>query len=101
MSVLMETNPERQGMVAEAVWKTLVLAYKSPSDEIDAPVSLPAAEIVGVLLSTAANVIAQIPDAQKRYQLISQASPMIGKAVDINRRRVNSVEPDHSIILPM
>ena len=99
MTILTQSQPERQLAVSEALWTTLTLAYKSPDDRSKNPVALPAGEALGAILSCAASLIAQVPDARTRHNLIKQATPMIDIAVNNDMRRSDSSLPSHQSII--
>ena len=85
MPVVIEGNEERQSMIAEALWQTLVLAYKPPGDRSKNAVPIPAQEAAGAFMICIAQVIAMIPDSAVRHAMITQAGPLIGKIITDSR----------------
>ena len=88
-------------MVADAVWKTIVLAYRDPDDRSGRAVSLPADEVISALMTCAAQITVSVSDAALRQSIISNVGPLLDRAVKAGRMDAGLRIPDnHNIILP-
>ena len=94
-------NNERRQMLVGALWKTVVLFYKDPSDHSgdDANVNIPAVESCEALLTCVANIVAQHPDATTRHKIIAGATPAIGKVAQA-RQSKKLIIPESGFLLP-
>lgn len=91
---------ERQRMVAEALWKTLTLAFTEPGDRSGRPVAIPVEDTVSALLTCVAQVLVDVDDAKERQRIIAAASPLLYRAVQAGRSRADLILPaDHGIVL--
>lgn len=86
-------------MLAEAVWKTIVMACNQGGRT---RVALPYRDVVEVLLSLTANVISQVDDAQERERMLREMGPKVSNLVDGVRSRTDTslASKPRDLILP-
>ena len=97
---MVDYNQDRQRMVADALWQTIVLAYTPPGDRSGKLPPLPVREVAGALLTCLANLIAQIGDRSTRRNLMSQIGPLVQRGVTDATSRESGLIPGSGIILP-
>ena len=88
----------RGGHLAEAIWGVIISAYNQGGRT---RVDLPAENVARVLMSLAANVIAQVPDASQREMLLRGIPPQMDAIVNLVRSRPDFHLPSRPhLILP-
>ena len=88
----------RQVHLADALWGVIVDSYNQGGKT---RVEIPAIKVVEVLMSLAANVISQMPEARERERILREIPPRMLSVIDAVRARPDFHLPSKSrLILP-
>lgn len=88
-----------KGDIAQKVWEVLTIAYGQGATT---KVEVPAEEVIEILLSVSANVLAQVP-VLERDRIIREMTPKLGRLINSVRSRTNlavHARPRPGVLLP-